>query len=107
MPRAPRNSTTNQAPELGATPRSTPAAAPPESADTDESTMLRHITPLKRDMQYDHEAAQAVLPVRAHFSDGRVVDTTVVFDPDQMQVFSIQLERAIAARQHAFSKTPW
>ncbi|MEN8651695.1 hypothetical protein ABCR94_13975 [Streptomyces sp. 21So2-11] len=68
--------------------------------------MVKDVTALKRDLRYDHEAEQAVLPVRVHFRDGRIVDTALVLTPEQMHVISIQLERAVVARQDALSKKP-
>lgn len=68
--------------------------------------MVSHVTLLKRDMRYDHEIAQATLLVQVHFRDGRTVDTALVLDPSQMQMFSIQIEKAIEARQDARSKGP-
>lgn len=68
--------------------------------------MVKDVTPLKRDLRYDHEAEQAVLPVRVYFCDGHTVDTVLVLTPAQTHVISIQLEKAVVARQDALSKKP-
>ncbi|WP_455356305.1 hypothetical protein [Streptomyces sp. SYSU K217416] len=93
MPRLPVHHTISQAHDSGETPERPPA-----------DQLVEHVTPLKRDVRYDHKAEQAVLPVRVHFRDGRKVDTTLLLDPGQMQVLAIQLERAISTRQELFAK---
>ncbi|MEC4015305.1 hypothetical protein [Streptomyces sp. H27-D2] len=107
MPRSPRESASaDRTPDAADEPRTTPAdqLPPATSEEQDGSTMIQHVTMLKRDVRYDHGAEQASLRVRVHFRDGRTTDTALLLDPAQMQVFAIQMERAIDARQDALSR---
>ncbi|MBH1939220.1 hypothetical protein I5Q34_34030 [Streptomyces sp. AV19] len=81
------------------TPTTNPPTMPP--TPTRAPVFVSHVEPLKRDVQYDHRAAQAALPVKIHYRDGTSAETLLVLTPDQMTLLAIQLERAIKARSRA------
>ncbi|MFD4144136.1 hypothetical protein [Streptomyces sp. NPDC058572] len=62
---------------------------------------VTHVTPLRRDAVYDHRAAQAALPVTVHYEDGGACETVLVLTPAQVELYSIQFTRLIAARESA------
>ncbi|MEX2985588.1 hypothetical protein [Streptomyces sp. C36] len=54
---------------------------------------------MKRDVSYDHRAAQAAIPVKVHFRDDTSTETLLVLDPDQLASLLQQLERAAEQRR--------
>ncbi|MFI9076277.1 hypothetical protein ACIGW8_07200 [Streptomyces sioyaensis] len=63
--------------------------------------MTSHITIDQRDIAYDSRAQQAALPVTIHHRDGTTEPSVLVMDPGQVELYAIQLERAIAQRKAA------
>ncbi|MFF4160586.1 hypothetical protein [Streptomyces sp. NPDC001678] len=63
--------------------------------------MITHASPQKRDLRYDHRQQRFTLPISVHHLDGTVEAVNLVFDPDQMTLFSIQAENAIERRKKA------
>lgn len=63
--------------------------------------MISHITLDQRDITYDPRAQQAALPVTIHHREGATEPSVLVMDPGQVELYAIQLERAIAKRQAA------
>ncbi|MEU9332961.1 hypothetical protein AB0D49_07290 [Streptomyces sp. NPDC048290] len=62
---------------------------------------VTHITPMRRDALYDHRAQQAALAVTVHHEDGGTSETVLVLTPAQVELYSIQFARLIAARETA------
>ncbi|WP_424893424.1 hypothetical protein [Streptomyces sp. XH2] len=65
---------------------------------------VSHAEPLKRDVVYDHRAAQAALPVRVRFRDDTTAETVLVLTPGQVELLHLQLEQAIGKRRDALRK---
>ncbi|MGP8299870.1 hypothetical protein ACTPOK_18465 [Streptomyces inhibens] len=63
--------------------------------------MISHITIDQQDVAYDPRAQQAALPVTIHHRDGALEPSVLVMDPGQVELYAIQLERAIAQRKAA------
>ncbi|KAA0943011.1 hypothetical protein FGF04_00920 [Streptomyces apricus] len=63
--------------------------------------MITHATPVKRDVTYDHRAQQAALPIVLHHPDGGTEETILILTPGEVELYSIQLEQAIARRESA------
>ncbi|MFF3544404.1 hypothetical protein [Streptomyces platensis] len=63
--------------------------------------MISHITIDRRDLTYDPRAQQAALPVTIHHREGDTEPSLLVMDPGQVELYAIQLERAIAMRKAA------
>ncbi|WP_051799182.1 hypothetical protein [Streptomyces sp. NRRL S-337] len=68
--------------------------------------MISHITPDRRDVVYDSRAHQAGLPVTVHHHHGVAEPAILVMDPGQMELYALQLERAIAKRKAALESVP-
>ncbi|MFE5736658.1 hypothetical protein [Streptomyces celluloflavus] len=68
--------------------------------------MISHITIDRRDVTYDPRAQQAALPVTVHHRDGATESTILVMDPGQVELYAIQLERAIDLRKAAQERAP-
>jgi len=60
-----------------------------------------HVTPLKRDVMYDHRAQQAALAIEVHHTDGRTVQSVLVLTPDQVELYAVQFDQLIARREQA------
>ncbi|MCP3821505.1 hypothetical protein NLX86_26455 [Streptomyces sp. A3M-1-3] len=67
--------------------------------------MISHATPRQRDVPYDHRAQQAALPVQLHHRDGTTEDTILVLTPSEVELFHLQLERAIDLREKAMERS--
>ncbi|MEU5428361.1 hypothetical protein AB0H73_22615 [Streptomyces olivoreticuli] len=63
--------------------------------------VITHASPQKRDLRYNHQQQRFSLPASVHHLDGTVEAVNLVFDPDQMTLFSIQAENAIEQRKKA------
>ncbi|MGW3010923.1 hypothetical protein ACWC9R_19130 [Streptomyces sp. NPDC001219] len=61
--------------------------------------MISHITIDQRDIAYDSRAQQAALSVTIHHRDGATEPSLLVMDPGQVELYAIQLDRAIAERK--------
>jgi hypothetical protein len=77
------------------------------SARSDGSTLrpvpvpVTHISPMKRDVIYDHRAQQAALPVMVHHEDGGTSESVLILTPAQVEFYSLQFEQLIARREKA------
>ncbi|GAA4795441.1 hypothetical protein GCM10023220_22290 [Streptomyces ziwulingensis] len=60
-----------------------------------------HVTPMRRDAVYDHRAQQAALAVTVHYEDGGSCEAMLILTPAQVELYHIQLERLLGARQAA------
>lgn len=60
---------------------------------------VTHTTPMTRDLVYDHRARQAALPVLLHHSDSSTDESVLILTPSEMQLYAIQIERAIKIRE--------
>jgi hypothetical protein len=69
--------------------------------------VISHITPDRRDLRYSHQAQHTQLPVTIHYRDGRTEAATLVMDPDQVELYAIQLAQSIAARERALEAAGW
>ncbi|MFC9884510.1 hypothetical protein ACFVJW_33625 [Streptomyces libani] len=67
--------------------------------------MSSHVTIDQRDLSYDARAQQAALPVTIHYRDGGTEPSVLVMTPGQVELYAIQLERAIALRKTAQEAT--
>lgn len=67
--------------------------------------MGSHITIDQRDISYDARAQQAALPVTIHHRDGGTEPSVLVMTPGQVELYAIQLERAMAMRKAAQEAT--
>ncbi|MEU1312569.1 hypothetical protein ABZ419_27270 [Streptomyces cinnamoneus] len=76
----------------------------PAPTPTRTPVFVSHAEPLKRDLVYDHRAAQAALPVRVHFRDGTSAETVLVLTPGQVELFHLQVEQVIGKRRDALRK---
>lgn len=77
----------------------TPSPAALVPASTRAPVFVSHVAPVKRDVAYDHRAAQAAVPVKVHFRDDTSTETLLVLDPDQLASLLVQLERATEQRR--------
>ncbi|MFE7665862.1 hypothetical protein [Streptomyces celluloflavus] len=68
--------------------------------------MISHITIDRRDVTYDPRAQQAALPVTVHHRDGATESAILVMEPGQVELYAIQLERAIGLRKAAQERVP-
>ncbi|MEC4020028.1 hypothetical protein [Streptomyces sp. H27-D2] len=68
---------------------------------TEPGSVITHVTPVKRDVTYDHRAQQAAMPITVHHRDGSTTKSLMVLTPDQMELYAIQLEQVIAKRTTA------
>lgn len=60
-----------------------------------------HITPMPRDVVYDHRAEQGAMPVEVHYEDGGTAESVLVFTPTQLELYACQLQRIIELRKDA------
>ncbi|MFE1558351.1 hypothetical protein ACFW6V_25665 [Streptomyces sp. NPDC058734] len=60
---------------------------------------IARVTPFQRDVQYDHEAGQARLPVIVHLDDGTTEVTVLVMTSAQVELLHIQTGQAIDRRE--------
>ncbi|MFF8310880.1 hypothetical protein [Streptomyces lydicus] len=63
--------------------------------------MVSHVTIDQRDVRYDPRAQQAALSVTLHYRDGATEPSVLVMNPGQIELYAIQLERAISQRESA------
>ncbi|MGW3263038.1 hypothetical protein [Streptomyces sp. NPDC001056] len=62
---------------------------------------VTHVTPVKRDAVYDHRARQAAVPVTVHYEDGSVCETMLVLTAMQVELYYMQFDQLIEARESA------
>ncbi|MFE9069456.1 hypothetical protein [Streptomyces violaceusniger] len=62
---------------------------------------VTHVSPLKRDVIYDHRAQQAALPVMVHREDGGMSESVLILTPGQVELYRIQLDHIIEQRHQA------
>ncbi|MGI5349737.1 hypothetical protein ACQEU8_16300 [Streptomyces sp. CA-250714] len=62
---------------------------------------ITHVTPMNRDVVYDHRAQQAGLPVTIRHEDGGTSESLLVLTPGQVELYHIQLEQLIERRKAA------
>ncbi|MEV8055135.1 hypothetical protein AB0P37_01060 [Streptomyces antimycoticus] len=59
---------------------------------------VTHVSPLKRDVIYDHRAQQAALPVMVHHEDGGISESVLILTPGQVELYRVQLDHIIKKR---------
>ncbi|RST02942.1 hypothetical protein EF910_21905 [Streptomyces sp. WAC07149] len=64
---------------------------------------ITRVTPVQRDVRYDHEAGQSRLPVTVHLGDGATEETVLVLTPAQAELLHIQTGQAIDLRERELS----
>ncbi|MEC4015075.1 hypothetical protein [Streptomyces sp. H27-D2] len=74
-----------------------------EAATATAASEVTHVSILRADLAYDHRAEQAALAVRLHLRSGGTQDTVLVMEPGQMEIYSMQLARAIDRREKSRS----
>lgn len=62
---------------------------------------VTHVTPVKRDAVYDHRAQQAAVPVTVHYEDGSVCETLLVLTAMQVELYYMQFDALIEAKDSA------
>lgn len=62
---------------------------------------VTHVSPLKRDVVYDHRAQQAALPVMIHHEDGGTSESVLILTPGQVELYRTQLDHIIRQRHQA------
>ncbi|WP_121825246.1 hypothetical protein [Streptomyces rapamycinicus] len=62
---------------------------------------VTHVSPLKRDVIYDHRAQQAALPVMVHHEDGGMSESVLILTPGQVELYRFQLDHIIKKRHQA------
>ncbi|MYX56634.1 hypothetical protein GTZ89_13225 [Streptomyces sp. SID8382] len=67
---------------------------------------VTHVSPLKRDVIYDHRAQQAALPVMVHHEDGGMSESVLILMPEQVELYRIQLDHIIEKRHQAREGKP-
>ncbi|MEV6165405.1 hypothetical protein AB0L71_26465 [Streptomyces sp. NPDC052052] len=60
---------------------------------------VTHVTPMKQDAVYDHRAQQAAVPVTVHYEDGSVCETLLVLTSMQVELYYLQFDQLIEARE--------
>ncbi|MEU7161354.1 hypothetical protein [Streptomyces chrestomyceticus] len=97
--------TTPAPPSDRATATSGSAAAPRAEAfaiPKQPPRTVSHVVPAAgRDLAYRHDRGEIELPVTVHFTDGTTVQTTLLLDPGQVELFALQTEQAIGRRADA------
>ncbi|NIY69768.1 hypothetical protein [Streptomyces malaysiensis] len=80
----------------------------PSSGDTlrPVPVPVTHVSPLKRDVIYDHRAQQAALPVMVHHEDGGMSESVLILMPEQVELYRIQLDHIIEKRHQARGGKP-
>ncbi|GAA1149749.1 MULTISPECIES: hypothetical protein [Streptomyces violaceusniger group] len=80
----------------------------PSSGDTlhPVPVPVTHVSPLKRDVIYDHRAQQAALPVMVHHEDGGMSESVLILEPAQVELYRIQLDHIIEQRHQARGGKP-
>ncbi|MBB4784420.1 hypothetical protein [Streptomyces rapamycinicus] len=75
----------------------------PSSGDTlrHVPVPVTHVSPLKRDVIYDHRAQQAALPVMVHHEDGGMSESVLILTPGQVELYRFQLDHIIKKRHQA------
>ncbi|MBL1095372.1 hypothetical protein [Streptomyces coffeae] len=63
--------------------------------------MISHVTLDQKDVSYDHRVGHAAFAVTVHHRDGTTEPSLLTVDPGQVELYALQLERAIAARKAA------
>ncbi|MFC1410770.1 hypothetical protein ACEZCY_16385 [Streptacidiphilus sp. N1-12] len=60
---------------------------------------ISHASPQQgRDLVYDPRAGQSALPIQIHYADGTKAESLLILTPDQVELFHLQADRAIAQR---------
>ncbi|GGV71069.1 hypothetical protein GCM10010277_82660 [Streptomyces longisporoflavus] len=79
-------------------------------ADSDGTTLrpvavpVTHVTPMHRDVKYDHQAKQAVLPVTIHHEDGGISESLLILSSSQVELYRVQLEQLSLDREKALGQ---
>lgn len=63
--------------------------------------MISHITLDRKDVSYDHSEGRATFAVTVHHRDGRTEPGVLKVEPGQVEVYALQLGRAIDKRKAA------
>ncbi len=63
--------------------------------------MISHITLDRKDVSYDHREGRATFAVTVHHRDGRTESSVLKLEPGQVEVYALQLEKAIDKRKAA------
>lgn len=66
---------------------------------------VTHVTPVKRDAVYDHRAQQAAVPVTVHYEDGSICETLLVLTAMQVDLYYMQFDALIEAKDSARGHT--